>query len=86
MKESVVLCIHHNRSPEINVNANSQWEINITSLVLPYRGFDPKWAMGQNLRIDLKSKFGPKLGVYHLNFFWNGHFFLLKMFLLEEYF
>ena len=62
MKESVVLCIHHNRSPEINVNANSQWEINITSL-LPYRGFDPKRATGQDLRIDLKSKFYPKLVV-----------------------
>ena len=34
-----------------------------------HRGFDPKWAMGQDLKIDLKSKFDPKLVAYYLHFF-----------------
>ena len=34
---------------------------NVLDALVSYRGFDPKWSMGQYFKIDLKSKFDPKL-------------------------
>ena len=47
----------------------SSEELSDTYPLVSYRGFDPKWAMGQDLKIDLKSKFDPKLVAYYLHFF-----------------